>query len=174
MVAPVVGAAGITALGNLIGGAYGGGEQYDPGKIHSRWADPYQGMLFQDQMKQAMSGGGDFGFGQAAKAGTSQLQQMMADRGISPQSGVGLSATGDMLANAMSQDIGNRRNYTMGLLNTTPMKQQSDQGWEQFNNGYGYGNAADALKWGQGGAAPAPAFNPPSNAWVANPQGGNG
>jgi len=121
---------GIGAVGNVLAGAFGGGQQYNPGKLHSRWADPYQGQLFQQQMKRAMSGAGDFGFGQAAKQGTSQLQQMMADRGISQGSGVGMAATGNMLANAMGQDIGNRRAWTGQLLNTQPFQQTSDQGWE--------------------------------------------
>ena len=120
------------AFGTGLAGMFGGGDQYDPGKLHTRWMDPYQGALFQQQMQQGMSGAGDFGFGQAAKSGTSQLQQMMADRGIAQDSGVGLAAQGGMMANAMSADIGNRRNYMMGLMNARPNMETSDQGWESY------------------------------------------
>ena len=136
-------ALGAMALGNTLAGAFGGQDQYNPGKIHSRWADPYQGQLFQQQMQRAMSGAGDFGFGQAAKQGNSQLSQMMADRGISPMSGVGMAAQGNMLSQAMGQDIGNRRAWTGQLLNTQPMKQTSNEGWEQYGS---YGRFGEPIK----------------------------
>ena len=132
--------AGIMAGGNMLAGMFGGQDEFRPGKLHSRWADPFQGALFQQQMKGAMSGAGDFGFGQAAKQGNSQLSHMMADRGISPQSGVGMAAQGNMLSQAMGQDVGNRRQYTMGLLNTQPIKQTSAEGWERYGS---YG------RWGE-------------------------
>ncbi len=130
------------AIGGGLQGMFGGAEGYDPGKLHSRWSDPYQGRLFQDQMQRAMSGGGDFGFGQAAKAGTSQMQQMMADRGISSDSGVATAGMGNMMANAMGADIGNRRNWIGQMLNTRPIKDTSDQGWENWSS-YGYGGGVE-------------------------------
>ena len=132
------------AAGSAIGAGFSGSDSQDPGKLHSRWADPYQGLLFQRQMQQGMSGAGDFGFGSAAKSGTSQLQQMMADRGIAPNSGVATSATGSMLAGAMGTDISNRRNYIMGLMNATPNKETSGHGWDEFSDHYGRYNASNA------------------------------
>ena len=120
--------AGIGALGGaLTAGFYGQPEQP---WTHSRWADPYQGRLFQTQMKNALSGAGDFGFGQSAKQGTSQLAQMMADRGSSPQSGVGLAAQGSMMGNAMAADVGNRRNYLQQMMTMQAPKEYSSRGFK--------------------------------------------
>ena len=141
---PATVAAIIKTGGDIVNAGFSGQDSQDPGKLHSRWADPYQGALFQQQMQRGLSGAGDFGMGAATKQGTSQLQQMMADRGIAPGSGVATAATGSMLANAAAQDVGNRRNWNMALLNATPKKETSGHGWDEFKDFYGRYNAGGA------------------------------
>jgi hypothetical protein len=120
-------------------------EKPDKHKLHTRWQDPYQGMLFQQMMKRGMSGAGDFGFGQAAKQGNSQLSQFMSDRGISPGSGYGLAGQGNMLAQAMGADVANRRQYGLNLLAAQPRKETSDYGWANYGS-EGYSDAARGLR----------------------------
>ena len=83
--------------------------------------------LYREMFNRLMRGGGDYGFGSAVKTGKSQLQQMMADRGISPQSGAYNSAMGGMIANAAGQDSAARRGYAMDLLRT-PLQIASSPG----------------------------------------------
>ena len=92
--------------------------------------NPFQRDLMHMMQSQALRGNyGDMGFGRAARQGQSQLAQMMADRGISPTSGVGLAATGNVLANAATADTQNLRNYMMGLTQMSPAVVQT-QGWD--------------------------------------------
>ena len=101
--------------GSAIGGALGGGGGDQPlGNLHL--VNPMQQQLYNTMARRLMSGGGDFGFGSAYKQGKNQVQQMMAQRGISPQSGVNLATMGNMTANAVGQDAANRRNTWFQLM----------------------------------------------------------
>ena len=105
-----------------------GSDQPEPGKLSV--VNPFQRNLMQKMQYDALQGNyGDMGFGRAAKQGMGQLQQFMADRVVSPQSGVGLAAAGNVMANAASQDTGNLRNYMMGLTQMSPTIAQGNWDW---------------------------------------------
>jgi hypothetical protein len=112
---PVTGyalASGVSALGQ---GLFGGGQKPATGNLHL--VNPAQQGLYNMMAKQLMTGSGDFGFGTAFKQGKSQLQDLMAQRGIAPDSGVALQAMGNMGAQAVNQDAANRRNTWFQLMN---------------------------------------------------------
>lgn len=110
------GAMGMYGLGNVLG-AFGGSDA-PPGTGFIHNINPQQQALMQMMQRAMMPGGGglgDLGYGQAVKQGTSQLSQMMADRGIAPGSGVADAAMGNMLGQAAAQEGANRLNVMMGL-----------------------------------------------------------
>ena len=135
-------AMGLQTLGNTLGGAYGGGQQAAAGKGHI--INPYQMKLIQGLQLQAAQGGGDFGFGSLARQGTSQLQQAMADRGISVANGGGMY--GGALANALMQasagDVQNRRDYTMGVAQLSPAVMNTT-GWDPDQKRWGKNYQSD-------------------------------
>jgi hypothetical protein len=102
---------GVNAIGQ---GLFGGGDA--PAKANLHLVNPAQQALYNRMAGGLLNGSGDFGFGQAAKSGTSQLQDMMAQRGISPDSGIAMQAQGNMMANAMGQDAANRRDTWFRLM----------------------------------------------------------
>jgi len=102
---------GIEAIGQGLMGQEG-----DKQRSNLHLVNPMQMGLYNTMYKKLMGGGGDFGFGSAYKQGKNQVQQMMAQRGISPQSGVNLAAMGNMTANAVGQDAQNRRNTWFQLM----------------------------------------------------------
>ena len=110
-------------LGSLTGGLASGigagltGQQ-DPALGNLHLVNPAQQALYNTMAKRLLGGGGDFGFGSAYKQGKGQVQQMMAQRGISPQSGVSLATMGGMTADAVGQDAANRRNTWFQLMGT--------------------------------------------------------
>ena len=111
------------ATGYLIGSGVGalgqglmGEDKQQLGNLHL--VNPAQQALYNTMAKRLLGGGGDFGFGSAYKQGKGQVQQMMAQRGISPQSGVSLATMGDMTADAVGQDAANRRNTWFQLMGT--------------------------------------------------------
>ena len=117
----------VNTAGNAVAAGSSGGEQ---GTGKTSVVNPYQRNLQQMMQYQAMQGNyGDMGFGRAAKHGTGQLQQMMADRGISPQSGVATAGMGQVMADAASTDTANLRNYMMGLAQLAPATVNSE-GWD--------------------------------------------
>jgi hypothetical protein len=123
-------AAGALGVGQGLTNMFGA-DQRDPiGKLHVAYADPFQGLLTQGLIKDFMAGRGDFGFGQATKQGMSQLQQLMADRGVRPDSGVFNAGLSNMLAQASMQDAMNRRQYGMGLASMAPQMMTSGHGWD--------------------------------------------
>ena len=103
---------GAKAIGAGIGG---GGEKQQSGNLHL--VNPQQQLLYNKMLQGLLGGGGDFGYGSNVKAGTSQLQNMMANRGIKVGTGGAYSgAYGNMVGNALGQDANARRQYAMGLL----------------------------------------------------------
>ena len=100
---------------NTLGSALGLNQQ-DPvlGNLHL--VNPAQQALYGNMAQGLLRGGGDFGLGSGFKQGSSQLAQMMAARGISPQSGAAAGAYGNMVGNAMSNDVQARRQYALSLL----------------------------------------------------------
>jgi len=85
-----------------------------------RYVSPEQGSLLTQMLQRYMSGGGEFGFGGAAKQAQATLGAGLASRGISPTSGVAQSAMGQMLAQALAQDTAARRAYGLNLLQARP------------------------------------------------------
>ena len=113
-------------LGGQAMSALGAGMQNnDP--ILSRWdiVNPQQQKMWNAMSGQLMSGRGDFGFGSAFKQGKSQLQQYMANRGVSPNSGVGLAAMGNVATGASDVDAQNRTQRWMQLMGTPLQTAQS-------------------------------------------------
>jgi hypothetical protein len=77
--------------------------------------NPQQQALLNRQISDFQNGGGDYGFGQSAKAGNATLTDMLANRGIALDSGAGLAAQSNMLGAALAGDAQNRRNYGLQL-----------------------------------------------------------
>ena len=105
-----LGGSALNAVGSGIAG------QKDPALGNLHLVNPAQQGLYNTMARRLLGGGGDFGFGSAFKQGKSQLQDMMAQRGISSGSGVGLKAMGNMTAGALNQDAQNRRNTWFQLM----------------------------------------------------------
>ena len=102
---------------SALSGIFGGQQEYDPkdaGDLHLVNAGQLE--LWNSMHNRYKSGAGDYGFGSSVKQGKSQLQQMMADRGISPQSGVGMSALAEMIGTASAADSKNRSDFGLNLL----------------------------------------------------------
>ena len=106
----------IGAGANTLGQGLMGQPDQPLGNLHL--VNPAQQALYNTMAQRLLGGGGDFGFGSAYKQGKGQVQQMMAQRGISPQSGVAMSAMGNMTADAVGQDAANRRNTWFQLMGT--------------------------------------------------------
>ena len=105
-------ASGVQSLG---AGLMGGSKEPQAGNLHL--VNPQQQLLYNKMLQGLLGGGGDFGYGSNVKAGTSQLQNMMASRGIKVGTGGAYSgAYGNMVGNALGQDAQARRQYAMGLL----------------------------------------------------------
>lgn len=99
--------------GNIIGA--GGQPEEKQGNLHL--VNPGQQALWNLMASGVANGAGDFGYGANIKSGTSQLQQMMAQRGIKVGSGGAYTgAYGNMVGNAMGQDAAARRQYAINLL----------------------------------------------------------
>lgn len=121
---------------NMLGGLFSGGQEAQqqlPVSLHN--VNPLQSLLYRKLINQFATGSGDFGFGTAAKQGMSTVRQLMADRGIAPESGVYQSALATVLGQAAQGDVAARRQYGMGLLNT-PMQVMGASG-----HNYGYGKS---------------------------------
>ena len=103
--------AGVNAIGQ---GLMGSQEQGAKGNLHL--VNPMQQQLYQYMGNQLMNGAGDYGFGNAIKQGKSQLQDFMAQRGISPDSGVYGQQMGNMVANASALAGQNRMNNLFQLM----------------------------------------------------------
>lgn len=111
---PYLVGAGIAA--DVLGaGLMSGGQDPVLGNLHL--VNPQQQLLYNKMLQGLLGGGGDFGYGSNIKQGTSQLQNMMAQRGIKVGTGGAYSgAYGNMVGNALGQDAQARRQYAMGLL----------------------------------------------------------
>jgi len=99
---------------NAIGGALSKPNDQALSNLHL--VNPAQQALYNSMAGKLMGGGGDFGFGTAFKQGKSQLQDMMAQRGISSDSGIGMQQMGNMTAGALGQDAANRRDTWFQLM----------------------------------------------------------
>ena len=94
-----------------------GKQEQQPSNLHL--VNSQQKMLYDQMLRGLMGGGGDFGYGSNIKQGTSQLQNMMAQRGVKIGTGGAYSgAYGSMVGNALGQDADARRQYAMQLLQT--------------------------------------------------------
>lgn len=158
--------AGISALGSAAGAALGGGQEPQPHAM-THIINPWQQALMHQMQTRALQGNlGEMGFGQAVKQGKSTMQNMMAQSGIRPDSGVYQSALGSMLANATSQDAANRQNLMMQIAGMSPAVVNSSDQWKQvsdtwgdssiWNPGYGQappGAARQTPVWGAGGGS---------------------
>lgn len=110
---PMIVAAGIQAAGNLLSNNSGPAQPMSD--LHL--VDPLMQQKRAQLINQLMGGGGDTGFGANVKQGTSQLQQMMAQRGIKVGSGGAYTgAYGNMLGTAMSNDANERYNRIYQML----------------------------------------------------------
>ena len=117
----------IGALGSMATAGLSGGER-DAGPLSI--VNPMQQALIQKMQFDAARGGGDFGFGGAARQATGQVQQYMADRGVSPESGVYGGALSSAIANAASGDLQNRRSYMLGTAGLSPAVAQGEWNWD--------------------------------------------
>ena len=117
----------ISTGANLGAGGLSGGQEQAKGNLHL--VD--QGQLAQRNAMIAglRGGGGDFGFGTNVKQGQRQLQNLMAQRGVSidPRSGAYAGAYGNMVGQAAAADQGARRDYMMNLLRS-PLQIASSTG----------------------------------------------
>ena len=117
MAFPWLPAAGIAA--NALGSLFGGGDQKQVVQnTDLHLVNPLQKTLWEMLAGRAMSGGGEFGYGQAAKQAKGQVQQFLADRGVDMGSGFAASAMGDAYSNAAAQDQANRNAFNLQLLGT--------------------------------------------------------
>ena len=111
---------GAALIGSALIGAAGSAMQPGPEKQASgnlHLVNPQQQALYQKMYAGLQGGGGDFGYGTNVRQGTSQLQNMMAQRGIKVGTGGAYSgAYGNMVGAAASADQEARRNYAMQLL----------------------------------------------------------
>ena len=135
---------GLNAIGSGLSG--GGGDKV---RQNLHLVNPAQQALYNQMTKQVLSGSGDYGFGTAFKQGKSQLQDFMAQRGISPDSGIYGQQMGNMTANAVAQDAAGRRNTLFQLMsqplqtaqvtgaNYIPGSLSTGQGVEQQSRHYG-------------------------------------
>ena len=117
---PVIGAAGINAVGNMVSAGFGGS---DPTDSQVGLVNQGQQALWNQMAQGVMGGQGDFGFGTNVKQGKSQLQDFMASRGVKmdPSSGAYAGAYGNMVGQAAGMDQGARRGFAMDLLRS-PMQ----------------------------------------------------
>ena len=142
----------IAALASgALGAATSGQGQQDPknaGDLHL--ANIGQQNLWNMMQQRAMSGSGDFGFGANVKQGKSQLQQMMGDRGISPQGGAGMNALSQMIGTASAADAQGRNDYAMNVLRS-PMQVVSTEGsnWLPNSPSFGYDNEQQWQRFGR-------------------------
>jgi hypothetical protein len=108
--------AGIAA--DVAGSIWGGEDEQQQMPPNLHLVNPGQQALWNMFAQRAKSGAGEFGFGQAAKQGKSQVQNFLADRGVDMGSGFAAGAMGDAFANAAAQDSANRNQFNLSLLNT--------------------------------------------------------
>ena len=102
---------------NVVGNIIGAGGQPEEKQSNLHLVNPGQQALWNLMASRTAGGAGDFGYGANVKSGTSQLQQMMAQRGIKVGSGGAYTgAYGNMVGNAMGQDAAARRQYAINLL----------------------------------------------------------
>ena len=113
-------------LGGQAMSAIGAGMQ-NQNLVLSKWdiVNPQQQKMWNAMSRQLMSGSGDYGFGSAFKQGKSQLQDYMANRGVSQDSGVGLAAMGNVANGASQVDAQNRTQRWMQLMGTPLQTAQS-------------------------------------------------
>lgn len=110
---PMIAAAGINAIGGLLSNNNGPAQPMSDLHLVDPLMQQKRALLIQ----QLMGGGGDTGFGANIKQGTSQLQNMMAQRGIKVGSGGAYSgAYGNMVGTAMSNDANERYKRIYELL----------------------------------------------------------
>ena len=100
--------------------------------------NPWQNEALKSILAQYMGGGGEVGFGSAARQGRATLGRAMAGRGISPDSGVYQSALGQMLGQYAAADEQNRRNFGLNLVTAAPpLYSRGGQTTVQQGRGYG-------------------------------------
>jgi hypothetical protein len=121
----------LAAIPGAVSSIFGGGGQAQPAASYgSLFAlSPQQQALQHMMQRRAMMGNvGDTGFASALKQGKSSLQNLMARQGISADSGVGMGAMSNMIAQASAADAQNRHGRMMDLANLSPaFAQASDK-----------------------------------------------
>ena len=107
---PVTGSFVAGTVANTIGNVVGGGDQYDKTPTLTGYANVSQGRLQNALLRAYTRGDGEFGFGQAMRQGTSQLDQYLRDSGMpGAKGGIADSLRAAMIGNAASGDAANRR-----------------------------------------------------------------
>lgn len=118
----------VPALGAGLNALFGGGQQEQRPMGVPYVTNPYQQALQHQMQKRALQGNvGDSGFGSFVKQGKSQLQNFLAQQGISQDSGVGIAGMGNMIANASAQDAQNRHTRMMDLAMLSPTITQGER-----------------------------------------------
>jgi hypothetical protein len=131
----------LSALMQGAGAAFGGQQTMDPKNAADlHLVNAGQQELYNAMLRNYMKGAGDFGMGRNVKAGKSQLAQMMANRGISPQSGIGSALFAQMVGSAGAQANQNRQNFGMNLLRSPlQVAQTAGSNWLPASPSMGYG-----------------------------------
>ncbi|MEN6425955.1 MAG: hypothetical protein ABFE13_11365 [Phycisphaerales bacterium] len=102
-----------------VGGALLGSPQP---KEQTTWYEVPEQLALLRQLLAQQYAGGDVGLGADLKAGNATLAQSMANRGISPQSGIYQSAMGGMTADAVAKAAQNRFQNLYALLGASAPK----------------------------------------------------
>lgn len=105
----------MSAAGSVVGG--GGDDQ------KGTWTGlgaPQQSNLLNQLLFSMQRGDGEFGFGPAARQARATMGRQAENRGLSLDSGVMQSSLAQMMSQAMSADVQNRREYAAHLINSRP------------------------------------------------------
>jgi len=88
-------------------------------------ANPAQQALLNQMIQAFRSGSGEFGFGPAVQQGQATAANILANRGISPQSGQAISALQGIITGAIGNDTAARRQQGLNLVTAAPQMLQT-------------------------------------------------
>jgi hypothetical protein len=116
----------------------------DPGpQANTHITNRRQSRMWEYMAKMLGQRAGDFGGGQAFKSGMGNLEQIMAQRGISPQSGAYAGAVGNVAGQAGVADQQNYQNAMFRLLGT-PLQTHQSSGPNMVRTSQTYGSTPSA------------------------------